>query len=220
MRLALCLIALLAAPASAQGDAPVRATTEDGRAILVYSDGTWRLDRSAAERPDAPAPPPPPPPAPPPVAEGARLRTVTSASGTYAIDYDANRWGVPGDRISGDTEFELMLPFSAAYAMTIYEAFPATNEQVRDFVLANAEVGTQAPVRVLSEVPIEVPGGDGLRIEFEGVAESGLAFVFITSAFGTDEGALQVTTFTSKSAIDRHRETMLQFHEGVRLLQP
>ena len=36
---------------------------------------------------------------------------------------------------------------------------------------------------------------------------------------GTDEGALQVTTFTSQSAAERHRATMLRFHDGIRLLK-
>ena len=64
-----------------------------------------------------------------------------------------------------------------------------------------------------------VPGGEGIQLEFEGVAENGVEFVFITSVFGTDEGALQVTTFTSTSAAERHRATMLRFHDGIRLLK-
>ena len=206
MRLLLFLLALLAAPAALaqSADDPVRATTEDGRAILVYGDGTWRLDRRS-----------PPPPAPPP----SSVRTLTSASGTYALTYDPTAWSRPRNRVNEETEFELSLPFSGGYAMSIYEAFPSTNKQVRDFVLTNAELGTGHPVSLLSERPFRVPGGEGIQLEFEGMAENGVEFVFITSVFGTDEGALQVTTFTSTSAAERHRATMLRFHDGIRLLK-
>lgn len=221
MRIALFLAVLLAVPvALAQSaDAPVRATTEDGRTILVYGDGTWRLDRSAppVEVIDldiaAPPPPAPPPPA------GASTQTLRSASGTYAIDYDPTVWSRPRATSNEDAEFELTLPFGAAYALAIYEAFPSTNKLVRDIVLANAEMGTGGPVTLLSERTIRVPGGEGIQLEFEGMAVNGLEFVFITSAFGTDDGALQITTFTSKSAGDRHRAAMLAFHDGVRLLK-
>ena len=206
MRTLLFLLALLAVPSAlAQfADDPVRATTEDGRAILVYGDGTWRLDRRS-----------PPPPAPPP----SSVRTLTSASGTYALTYDPTAWSRPRNRVNEETEFELSLPFSGGYAMSIYEAFPSTNKQVRDFVLTNAELGTGHPVSLLSERPFRVPGGEGIQLEFEGMAENGVEFVFITSVFGTDEGALQVTTFTSTSAAERHRATMLRFHDGIRLLK-
>ena len=206
MRTLLFLLALLAVPSALaqSADDPVRATTEDGRAILVYGDGTWRLDRRS-----------PPPPAPPP----SSVRTLTSASGTYALTYDPTAWSRPRNRVNEETEFELSLPFSGGYAMSIYEAFPSTNKQVRDFVLTNAELGTGHPVSLLSERPFRVPGGEGIQLEFEGMAENGVEFVFITSVFGTDEGALQVTTFTSQSAAERHRATMLRFHDGIRLLK-
>ncbi len=226
MRTLLFLLALLAVPSALaqSADDPVRATTEDGRAILVYGDGTWRLDRRspppAAEVVDldlsaGSSPAPPPPPAPPP----SSVRTLTSASGTYALTYDPTVWSRPRNRVNEETEFELSLPFSGGYAMSIYEAFPSTNKQVRDFVLTNAELGTGHPVSLLSERPFRVPGGEGIQLEFEGMAENGVEFVFITSVFGTDEGALQVTTFTSQSAAERHRATMLRFHDGIRLLK-
>ena len=220
MRLLLFLLALLAAPAAlAQpADDPVRATTEDGRAILVYGDGTWRLDRRpppAAEVVELDLSAGPPPPAPSP----SSARTLTSASGTYALTYDPTAWSRPRNRVNEEAEFELSLPFSGGYALSIYEAFPSTNKQVRDFVLTNAELGTGNPVMLLSERPFRVPGGEGIQLEFEGVAENGVEFVFITSVFGTDEGALQVTTFTSTSAAERHRATMLRFHDGIRLLK-
>ena len=223
--LSLLLALSFAAPALAQSPSePVRATTEDGRRILVYGDGTWRLDRQpspagrAGETPPPPPveAPPPAPPAPPPPA-GASSRTLTSASGAYSVAYDPTVWSNPRSRINEDAEFELTLPFGAGYAITIYEAFPATSKQVRDVVIANAQQGIAGLVEVRSERAIRVPGGEGVQVEFEALADNGLEFVFITSAFGTSEGSLQVTTFTAKSAVERHRAEMLRFHEGVRL---
>ena len=221
MRLALLFAALLAAPVLAQSTAePVRATTEDGRTILVYGDGTWRLDRSVPvvesidlDLTSRPLPPPPPRP------DGASTRTLRSASGAYTVEYDADLWSRPRASINEDAEFQLQLPFSAAYALAIYEAYPATNKQVRDIVVANARMGTGGPVTVFSERSIRVPGGEGIQVEFGGVADNGMEFVFITSAFGTDEGSLQITTFTAASAAERHRAAMLAFHDGIRLLK-
>ena len=156
------------------------------------------------------APPPPAPPAP-------AVRTLTSASGTYSLDYDPTVWSTPRSRVNDDAEFELTLPFGAGYALSIYEAFPASSKQVRDIVIANAQEGL-GRLDVRAERPIRVPvRGEGIQIEFEVASSGGLDFVFITSAFGTSEGSLQVTTFTAKSAIERHRAEMLRFHEGVRL---
>ena len=213
MRLASLLAVVLAASAvDAQPESqPVRATTEDGRAILVYADGTWRLDRSApSPGPPPPAPPPPPPPA------SVELRTLESASGRYSIEFDPSKWSRTAST-NPASEFELALPFSAAAALTIYEAFPMTDKELRDVVIANARAASTG-FQVLSERSVRVPGGSGIQVEFEGVAENGVRFLFITSVFGDDEGALQVTTYTSASNRDRQRPEMLRFHEGVRLL--
>ncbi len=221
MRLVIALVLLaLAAPLALAQGATVRATTEDGRHILVHPGGTWVIDPD----PDGPmaeieldltqAVPPPAP------AAGTQRQTLTSASGAYAIEYDADTWRRPPSRADAESEFELQLPFGAAYAMTIYEAYPTTSKDVRDLVVANAEAGTVGGVTILSERPLVVPGGSGIQIEFQGRAENGVEIRFITSAFGTEYGALQVATFTAASNADRYRDTMRALHEGIRLTKP
>lgn len=220
MRALVLLLALLAAPLAAQTvRQPVEARTEDGRVFLIDPDGTWSLVEVTLDLDAVPAPPPPPAPPPSRQSVASSRQTLTSASGAYAIDYDPTVWSRPRSRSNEDAEFEVTRPFGAAYALAIYEAFPSTNKQVRDMVVANAELGTGYRVTILSERNVQVSGGSGIQIEMEGRAENGIEFVYIVSVFGTDQGALQITTFTSKSAVERERAAMLEFLDGIRLIK-
>ena len=212
MRAALPLfVCLLAASAVAQPGRTVRATTDDGRRIVVHANGTWEPDSVETIELDLSSPPPPP--APPP----GGTRTLTSASGVYTLTYDTERWSRPRQRMNGESEYELTLPFGAAYALTIFEAFPATSKQVRDFVVANAETGTGGFVEIVRERPVTVDGVAGIRIEMEVTADNGLELYFVVTALGGEFGALQLSSFLATSNLERHYDTVVALHEGLRL---
>ena len=217
MRLALLVLALLAVPAAAQVAQPVRATTTDGRAILVFPDGTWQEAPATIELDLAAPPPPPPPPAPPPAAS-ASSRTLESASGDYAITYDASRWRLVSGTLNQEAEFELALPFGGAYAVTLYEVYPISAEALRDVVLNNVLAVTNLPVKVIREKTVQAEGGTVLRFEYEVVPEQGVPFTFITTVSGNDRGALQLITWSATSTLPRFREEMVRLHEGLALL--
>jgi len=54
MRIAILILLLLSASAFAQQ--PVPANTEDGRRVMIYPDGTWRLLKAAGPGAATPAP--------------------------------------------------------------------------------------------------------------------------------------------------------------------
>ena len=153
------------------------------------------------------------------LAEAGEVRTLTSESGTYALAFDASVWNDWGSA-AGTSEFALFAMgedgAGGMHARTVWGAEPADIGSLRAAVLRNAGRGGVEPV-VLSERPISVPGGSGLQIEFE--AQMGLIpFAFVTSAFASDRGTVQVHTYTLVDDYASNREAMLRFHEGVRLI--
>ena len=225
IRLALPLLLLFASSSAHAQEITVprtiEAATDDGRIALLHPDGTWSWKDGTPLPPAPPAPPAPPPPAPPtrsaePPPPGAPPRTLSGSMGTYTLRYDASRWSRAREVLNAEAEYQLALPFGAGYAITIFEVTPYPLDVMRDLVLENAS--SSGTVELLREDDVEVEGGAVRRVEFEVVTDVGLAVTFINSFHSSEEGTLQVVTWTSTAVYDRFRDELLRFHDGLTLL--
>ena len=223
IRLALPLLIFLAS-SSVYGQAnaiprDIEATTDDGRVVLLHPDGTWSWADGTPLPPPPPAPPAPPPPrssGPPPPPPPAPPRTLTSSSGTYALRYDASRWSQSREVLNAEAEYQLVLPFSAGYGMTLYEITPFPIDVMRNLVLDRAS--SSGTVDLLREEDVEVDGGSVRRLEFEVTTDAGLSIVFINSIHSDERGTLQVITWAATAVYDRFRDELLRFQDGLTLL--
>ena len=219
MRLSvLALLALLAGSASAQD---IRATTDDGRTVLLRADGTWTFEITRLTQRedeivvDLSAPPPgqgnagpPPPPMPP--------RTLLGGDGAYQIRYDASRWSEAPNLIPGESEYGFKLPFGAGFAATIYEVMSIPIPTMREIVLSNARQGIGGNVTVVNEEHVKVPGGGkALRLEFRVISPEGLDVTMVNLMHSNEQGTLQVVTWTTTDLMERYRDELRRFQDGL-----
>ena len=214
-------LALLAGPSFAQS---IRATTEDGRTVLLRPDGTWTFEVRQVGEPgeeeaeivvdlDVPStdervPRPPPPPRP--------AQTLVGGDGAYQIRYDASRWSETQDLVPGESEFSFKLPYGAGYATTIYEVSAIPVSAMRGIVLQNAREGMNGDITVVSEEPVAVPGGgEALRLEYRVVTAEGLDVTMSNLMHSDEAGTLQVVTWTTTDLMDRYRDELRRFQDGL-----
>lgn len=181
------------------------ATTADGRKILLYDDGTWRLLK--------------------PTTSSSNIETeyqrptksnqfVKAAVGAFGVWIDPQKWkqDSPSDEaqkisfnhIKGD-----------AYAMIIAERIPVPTETLKKIALEIAKKSS-TNCNVLSEEKRLVNGKEVLCVKIQATIQN-IPFTFYNYYYGGPEGTIQVDTFTSTNLFDEYKSDFEDFLNGLKI---
>lgn len=197
-----CLLGTMALMpvAHAQGK-DLRAITEDGRKVLLGSDGRWRFDASAAalSTPSAPASESP-------------YKTILDS---VSVVFDTKKWSLAPTTASdprGRRTFRhSTLPL---YAAIIAEEFPATTQGMRTVILSNARTfsGTEPTVLFEEIKPVQQRPVGNLKFY---ITKDGLEFVFTTRFHANEQGNVQLSCWTAQSLFHKYEDECQKLLDGL-----
>lgn len=194
------LVPLAAAPAAAQG--PARATTDDGRKVLLYPDGRWKY---------APAPSSSP---------GARKVHARGSAATERVDLlrggmtlfiDPAKWKqAPSE---DPTKISFRHASGEAYGMVVAERLAIPLPRLKEIAIKNAREA--APdVRVTFEEPRRVNDVDVLAMQMEGTIQ-GIPFTYYGYYFSGPQGSVQLLTYTGSNLFAEYKAEFEDFLDGL-----
>ena len=170
----------------------MKATTETGNEVVLYSNGTWEYNEtdeveisSEYTRPKS------------------AQKHYKGERGTYGIRLDDKLWK-PATMVEGsDAEFEFDHVNGDGYAMIIFERIEMNIDALKEIALENAKsVSTNAKI-VLEEKRI-VNRTEILCLQIEATIQS-IEFVYYNYYYVGDTGTIQLITFTGKNLFDEYK---------------
>ncbi|HEY2294905.1 MAG TPA: hypothetical protein VGM86_29730 [Thermoanaerobaculia bacterium] len=195
LHLALTLTLLLATTAWAQE----KATTESGKKILVFPDGTWKPD---TEKP-APA-------GPTSVPAGSTTKLAFN-HGKSALFYNPKKWKVEKEEEAGRTSLEHTE--GDGYAILISERVEIPLEGLKKIALSNAKEA--APdAEIIFEDKRKVNGKDILVLKLKGTI-SELPFFYYGYYYSGKEGTIQALTYTAQNLFDEFKPDFEELLNGL-----
>lgn len=187
--LALVLLTLLIGRTGALA-AGVDATTDDGRKVVLYPDGTWKFKDAAASSGDKG----------PSTKPSSATEVVKSQKGFFELWYDPEKWSTNSGLKSGAAEFSLKHSSGDAYAMAIVERIGMPQSSLRKIALDNAK--SSAPdAKIVLEEERTVNGVKVHVMQIEGTIQ-GIPFKYYGYYWTGKAGTLQLITFTSQNLFD------------------
>jgi hypothetical protein len=200
----LLLLAATCLPLIAQ--APIRATTEDGRRVVLAPDGTWKFEPATRVAS---------PPAGPVRTKSLLARTKAAIPfGDSVLWYNDTKW----KPISSNEDRRMLFGHTNGklYGMVLSEALGGVSTTtMRDVALINArQLDPQAAVS--REERRTVNGREFLYLELD-AANKGIQFHFMGYYHGGVKTNLQVVAYTLKSQFDENRAELEEFINGIEL---
>lgn len=185
--------------------APIRATTDDGRKVLLYSNNTWKFAAEAVQQ----------------ASSGGRYarpatatKTVDIQAGSTRLSYDPGLWTPePGtDR----TKLTFQHSNGDGYAMVIRERLQMTLDALKDIALSNA-VEAAPDARIVFEESRVVNGHKLLCLMIEGTT-SGIAFTYYGYYYSGKSGIVQLVTYTGQNLFEEYKADFEDFLNGFEVL--
>jgi hypothetical protein len=189
--------------------AQLSAVTENGRAVILFSNGTWSymndsvlLSNSDLSHYSIPGD----------SHEFLRGKTIS-----YRIWYNSEKWIVLPDTIYKNADYSFENSRGELLALVIAERIEVPLQKIREIALDNfKKAGTE--YKVSEEQRIMVNGTEGLLLKIDALVE-GIPYAYLNCYFSTDRGTYQVMTFTGYNLFDRYRKEMMDFISGFTLIQ-
>jgi len=185
-----------AAPLLAQG--PIRATTEDGRKVILSPDGSWRFATPGAA----------------PATSSARPASATERvellKGRMALYFDPGKWRASKSAESGRLTFAHTS--GDGYAMVISERLEMPLQALRTIAINNAKEAA-SDARLVSEEERTVNGLTVLCMHLEGTLSS-VKFDYLGYYYTGPEGSVQVITYTGHNLFPEYKPEFETFLNG------
>jgi len=179
------------------------AKTDDGRSVLLHSDGTWNFleNKNATDS----------------FSESAgksigATAYVTNRFGNVTVWYDPNKWIV--EKITNDpSEYQFMALSGESYARLITEKTQLSTNLVRKANETNARRASTI-FDVIEEKEVIVNGTKINKLVAK-VALEGLYFVFCYYYWTGVTGTVQLFSYTNASLYDSSKNEMIEFMNGL-----
>lgn len=192
--------------ASAAYSQETLAVTEDGRKVLLNSNGSWRPFGSTA--PVAPSP------AKSPFQKAAGASSVYKSKGDkFQVWYNPSKWHQKKSAENDKPTFEHK--DGDIYAMILAERFSMTLDALKDLAIQNAQ-NVAPDVRVTHEEERVVNGKKILCMSFEGTI-SGVPFTYFGYYYAGKNGIIQLITYTAQNLFEEYRGEMTEFLNGLKI---
>jgi hypothetical protein len=192
------LVSLLLRPALAKPQEPIRATTEDGKQVLLNPDGTWRFfETGSSQYQRSPS----------------ATQKIKAPFGDFAVWIDPSKWR----QSKSDTPVKLTFEKTSGngYAMVIAESIPVSTDSVREIAVTNLR-SADANGKVIREERRTVNGHEVLCLQME-ASPKNIPFTFYGYYYGGTSGYIQVVTFTATSAFAQVQPELTEFLNGLEI---
>lgn len=183
---------------------PVKATTQDGRTVLLHPDGAWKdaVEPKSASRLARPP--------------GATL-LLAGKQIPYGIWIDPHTWSPPDNKRNAAAEYEFIHVKGDGQAMVIPNANSVQSGAWKQIVLENAR--RVAPdARITREEKTIVNGAEVTVLQTTGTAPAG-PFVYYGYYYAGKQGAIQVITYTRPDLLEQYLSDFTRFLNGFVLLE-
>ncbi|MES2889803.1 MAG: hypothetical protein V4739_17555 [Pseudomonadota bacterium] len=193
-----CLVALCFTTLPAHALPELRAVTEDGRKVILSSDGRWQFDSqsSAARRPLELSSP------------------YQTSVKNFSVAYNTSDWHLAPHKETEEINKRAFkhkkLPI---YAMVIADEMPATTEAMKAVILSNAK-SAGASTTVLLDQLQNVNGKEVGSLRFVANMQ-GLDFIFTTLYHADPNGNIQVMCYTAQALFHKYQANCQSFLDGL-----
>lgn len=181
------------------------ATTESGKKVLLYADGTWKSQIGPIS-PEAKS-----------QASMPKLSTAKAliCRGKASIAYNPKKWTLKGEEVGGRTKFEHT--DGDAFGFIITERTEIPTESLETVAITNAKNAAPDAQIVLKEAKI-VNGNNVQVIGLKGTL-AGIKFryygYYVSGKFGT----IQALTYASENLYDEYINDFIDFLNGLVITQ-
>ena len=186
------------------------ATTEDGKQVILNTDGTWKYapadKKSTAEmgeewkKPDS------------------ATSVLKGKAGFYEVWYDPDKWTPDPSPHNPIVEYSLVSSSKDGQATIIAERTAMPLETLKRAAIENAKKA--APdLKVIDEQHIKVNGAPVLKMRMHGTIQ-GIAFAYLGLYWTGKAGALQVITYTSQNLEEEFRPEFEKLLSGLVITKP
>ncbi len=189
----------------------VKATTTDGREVILNTDGTWHYseDKKASSRAER---------------ELKKFFKPESATAllkgkrvTYGLWYDRSKWIVDQDIDNGSAEYELTHVEGDRYIVIIPERIQIPLETLRIAAIANAK--KIAPdTRIAFEEKRIVNDRELLCLKLNATIQ-GIPVSYINYYYSGKAGAVQVMAYTGQNLLQEYQPDMMDLLNGFEIYE-
>jgi hypothetical protein len=202
MRILAAIPLLLAVAPTASAQAPTRATTEDGRKVLLFPDGTWKTQpASPAQTISGKA-----------FARAAgATRRIELLRGGMALFVDPAKWSqAPSE---DPTKISFRHSTGEAYGMVVAERLAIPLARLKEIAISNAREA--APdVRVSFEESRRVNELEVLAMQMEGTIQD-IPFTYYGYYYSGPQGSVQILTYTGSNLFGEYKAEFEDFLNGL-----
>jgi hypothetical protein len=202
-RLLLASVLVLAPELRAQS--PIRATTDDGRKVLLYANNTWKFASEPARQTSQGGTFSKP---------GSAARTVDIHPGATRLSYDPDLW--TPESSTDRTKLMFQHNNGDGYAMVIKERLQMTLDALKEIALTNA-VQAAPDARIVHEEIRTVNGAKVLCLTIEGTT-SGIAFTYFGYYYTGKAGIVQLVTYTGQNLFEEYKPDFENFLNGFEVV--
>ena len=190
---------------SGLAQSPIKATTDDGRKVLLYPNNTWKFAQAAGQQ----------------TAQAGGYTKPASATsvvdihaGSTRLSYDPARWTAePGtDR----TKMTFQHVDGDGYALVIRERLQMSLDALKEIALNNA-VQAAPDARIVFEESRVVNGAPVLCLMIEGTT-SGIAFTYYGYYYSGKSGIVQIVTYTGQNLFEEYKPEFENFLNGFEVV--
>jgi hypothetical protein len=200
----LCVLSFIAIFSTGTGFAQdIRATTDDGRKVLLKEDGSWKFhDASKLSRSKTSAL----------YQKPEESTALFKAKGDkFMLWFDPVKWHQKKRADTDKTTF--VHKDGDVYAMVLAERFGMTLEALKDIAVKNAQ-NASPDVKVTYEKNRIVNGKTILCMKMEGTIE-GVQFIYYGYYYADKAGIVQLITYTSQNLFPEYESEMTKFLNGL-----
>lgn len=199
------ILSLFVCFAAVMAKAQIKATTEEGRSVILKQDGTWSYDSTTVANADS----------------GVKVFTkpavdtkcLKSEKVSYDFCYNPAAWQISGFKLNQDAEFSLVHKKGDAYAMIITERIGFELEMFKNALVERLK-SVSSESTVLLEERVVVNGIPAYHVRAQAKLE-GLVFMYDSYYISDENGAIQLTAFTGKNIFKQYEKDFIQLLNGI-----
>jgi len=192
------LLVLITITGTAIAAQELRATTEDGRKVILSPDGKWQLNSNQLA----------------PSVQSDFSSPYQPAVKKFSLNFNTTEWTLPPKRDGGENNRRLFqhknLPI---VGMVISDEMPANTAVMKDVIIGNARQAG-ADILVLLDEMHHIGGKDVGSIRFSANMK-GLEFLFSTYYYADQDGNIQVTCYAAQAQFSKYQSDCEKFLSGL-----
>jgi hypothetical protein len=204
--IALVLTFALAICAVAEDAKVIRGTTDDGRKVLLKSDGTWSFVQQSANASVASSN------VPHFVKSARATKKIDARFGQYAVWIDPDKW-----HLGKNEENKMVLESSngKGYVMILSEALPVPTSTLREIALHNAQKA-DPNAHAVSEEKRVVNNHEILCMQIDASMQK-LPFTYYGYYYGGSSGNIQLVAYTLQSVFAGMKSDFTDLLNGLKI---